>query len=63
MQTWIDDNDQFAFVPSEAIEGDLVELRAEMDCLVALSACPGGSSHARATGIYVSIDGPPSASG
>lgn len=53
MQTWIDENDQFAFCASQAEAGDVVELEATMDCLVALSACPGASSHPRATGILV----------
>lgn len=53
MQTWIDVDDQFAFCPSQAAAGDLVELEAAMDCLVAFSACPGASSHPEATGILV----------
>jgi uncharacterized protein YcgI (DUF1989 family) len=32
------------YLPSNARKGDYVELYAEIDCLVAISACPGGSS-------------------
>jgi uncharacterized protein YcgI (DUF1989 family) len=32
------------YLPSDARKGDFVELFADMNCLVAISACPGGSS-------------------
>jgi uncharacterized protein YcgI (DUF1989 family) len=32
------------YLPSDAKQGDFVELIAEINCLVAISACPGGSS-------------------
>jgi uncharacterized protein YcgI (DUF1989 family) len=32
------------YLPSNAKKGDYVELYAEIDCLAAISACPGGSS-------------------
>ena len=58
MQTWIDENDQFAFCASEAEAGDLVELQAAMDCVVAVSACSGASSRPGATGIRVLVGDP-----
>jgi uncharacterized protein YcgI (DUF1989 family) len=32
------------FEASDAVAGDFIDLRAEMDCLVAISTCPGISS-------------------
>jgi uncharacterized protein len=32
------------YLPSDARKGDFVEMVTEMNCLVAISACPGGSS-------------------
>ena len=44
MTTGLDDQDKFFFVEPDAKKGDYMELYAEIDCLVAISACPGGSS-------------------
>ncbi len=45
MVTGIDDDDQLFFLDTpDAKKGDYVELYAEMDCIVAISACPGGAS-------------------
>jgi uncharacterized protein YcgI (DUF1989 family) len=44
MTTGLDENDRFFYLDPEAKQGDYVDLHAEMDCLVAISACPGGSS-------------------
>ncbi len=41
MKTGLDANDQLFQEDPETEAGDYVELRAEMDCLVAVSACPG----------------------
>jgi uncharacterized protein len=54
MLTGVADNRLF-HEPSEAVGGDYVELRAEMDVLVALSACQGRSSKADSDGILVTI--------
>ena len=44
MTTGLDENDQFFYLDPDAKQGDYLELYAEMDCLVAISACPGASS-------------------
>jgi uncharacterized protein len=41
--------------PSDAAEGDYVELRAEMDVLVAMSCCQGRSSKADSNGVLVAV--------
>lgn len=41
--------------PSDAREGDYIELRAEMDLLMAISACPGGSTRQGARGLRVQL--------
>jgi hypothetical protein len=55
MYTGFDAKDGPFFDPSEALETDVVDLRAEMDCLVAISACPGRSSAAASTGLVCEI--------
>jgi uncharacterized protein len=44
MKTGIDGLGKLFFVDPDAVAGDYLELRAEMDCLVAISTCPGRSS-------------------
>ena len=44
MRTGIDRKDRLFFEKPLAKKGDYMDLRAEMDCLVAVSACPGKSS-------------------
>jgi uncharacterized protein len=44
MKTGIDALGRLFFVDPDAVAGDYLELRAEMDCLVAISTCPGRSS-------------------
>jgi uncharacterized protein YcgI (DUF1989 family) len=44
MVTGQNDDGHLFFLDSDAREGDYVELHAEMDCIVALSACPASSS-------------------
>jgi uncharacterized protein YcgI (DUF1989 family) len=46
MTAGLDENDRFFFVEPDAVKGDYVELYAEIDCIVAISACPGVSSGA-----------------
>lgn len=57
MYTGIDENDRTFFDPSDALESDYLDLRAELDCLVAISACPGRSSSPEATGLACTILG------
>jgi len=45
------------YLPSEARKGDYVDLLAEMNLLVAISACPGGSSGKESHGLEVQIFG------
>ena len=44
MKTGIDANDRIFAEEPDAKRGDYVDLEAEMDCLVAISACPGHTS-------------------
>ncbi len=44
MKTGVKPNGQTFYRDPDARKGDYMELRAEMDCLVSLSACPGKSS-------------------
>ncbi|MFQ5913693.1 MAG: DUF1989 domain-containing protein [Nitrospinota bacterium] len=44
MTTGIDDRDRLFYLEPDAKKDDYVELYAEMDCIVAISACPGGCS-------------------
>ena len=43
------------YLPCDAAKGDYVELIAEIDCLVAISACPGGSSGSESRPLAVEI--------
>ena len=54
MRTGVSDNRLF-HEPSEAIEGDYIELRAEMDVVVAMSACQGRSSKPDADGVMITV--------
>jgi hypothetical protein len=55
MTTGIDDNGRLFYLDPDAKKGEYVELHAEMDCLVAISACPGGCSgpHNKPIGVQV----------
>jgi uncharacterized protein YcgI (DUF1989 family) len=55
MYTGIGPDDRPFFDPSDALESDYLDLRAEIDCLVAISACPGRSSSDAATGLVCEI--------
>ena len=44
MTTGIDQNDRLFFIDPDSKQGDYVELYAEIDSIVAISACPGGCS-------------------
>lgn len=50
MKTGLDANDQLFWEETESEPGDYLELRAEMDCLVAVSACPGAGNRDPAWG-------------
>ena len=41
MKTGINEEDRLFEEPAESVAGDYLELRAEKDCLVAVSSCPG----------------------
>ena len=43
------------YLPCDADKGDYVGLVAEIDCLVAISACPGGSSGSRSRPLAITI--------
>lgn len=43
------------YLPSDSKQGDFVELYAEIACIVALSACPGGSAGPRSNSLGVAI--------
>ena len=45
------------YLPSDARQGDHVDLLAEMNLLVAISACPGGSSGKQSLPLEVEIFG------
>lgn len=55
MYTGLDENDRFFFEVSDAKEGDYVDLRAEIDCLVAISSCPGACTGPGAKGLICEI--------
>jgi uncharacterized protein len=55
MATGVDSADRFFIDVSDAKEGELVELRAEIDCLVAISCCPGGCTAPGARGLQCTI--------
>ena len=46
MTTGLNEQGRPFYLPSDAKKGDYVEFFAEMDCIIAISACPGGSSGA-----------------
>lgn len=43
------------YLPCDAAKGDYIELIAEIDCLVAISACPGGSSGSESRPLAIEI--------
>jgi uncharacterized protein YcgI (DUF1989 family) len=44
MKTGLDAQGKYCWVEPDAVAGDYIDLRAEMDCLIAVSICPGQSS-------------------
>ena len=55
MTTGLNDLGKPFYLSSDAKKGDYVELFAEMDCLVAVSACPGGSSGPQSRPLMIEI--------
>lgn len=55
MTTGMNDAGRPFYLPSDSRKGDYVELYAEMPCLVAISACPGGSAGPRSNPLGVVI--------
>jgi hypothetical protein len=62
MTTGINEQGRPFYLPSDSKKGDYVELYAEIGCIVALSACPGGSAGPRSNPLGISIFQPPVAS-
>lgn len=44
MTTGLGQDDRFFYIDPDAEKGDYIELYAEFDCIVGISACPGASS-------------------
>ncbi len=55
MTTGLNPDGRPFYLPCDAAKGDYVELIAEIDCLVAISACPGGSSGSRSRALAIEI--------
>jgi len=55
MTTGLNDAGKPFYLPSDAKKGDYVELVAEIGCLVAVSACPGGSSGSQSLPLMIEI--------
>lgn len=55
MYTGIDENDRFFLEVSDAAEGDYIDLRAEIDAIVAISSCPGKCTAENARGLICEI--------
>jgi uncharacterized protein len=55
MTTGLNDAGKPFYLPSDAKKGDYVELLAEIHCLVAVSACPGGSSGSQSRPLMIEI--------
>lgn len=55
MTTGLNEDGRPFYLPSDAKRGDFLELVAEIDCLVAISACPGGSSGSQSHALGVTM--------
>lgn len=58
MTTGINDEGRPFYLPSDSRKGDYVEFYADISCLVAMSACPGGSAGPRSNPLAVAIYSP-----
>ena len=57
MTTGIDDRHKLFFLPPIARQGDYIEMVAEIDTVIAVSACPGGCNGSENKGLQVLIFG------
>lgn len=55
MTTGINAEGRPFYLPSDSKKGDYIELVAEINCLVAISACPGGSSGPKSNPLLVEV--------
>ena len=55
MSTGLNEEGKPYYLPSVSQKGDYVEFVAEIDCLVAISACPGGSSGTASHGLEIRV--------
>ena len=55
MTTGLNDEGKPFYLPCDAKMGDYVELLAEIHCLIAISACPGGSSGPQSRPLMIEI--------
>lgn len=55
MTTGHDNDHRLFWLPSEARKGDFVELYAEIDLIIAVSCCPGGSSGSISHGLLLEV--------
>jgi uncharacterized protein YcgI (DUF1989 family) len=55
MTTGLNERGKPFYLPSDAKKGDYVELLANIGCLLAISACPGGSSGSRSLSLTIEI--------
>ena len=55
MSTGINEDGRSYYLPSVSQRSDYVEFVAEIDCFVAISACPGGSSGTISHGLEISV--------
>ena len=55
MKTGVTKDSKTFWEPSDAMKGDYIELVPEMDCIVAISACPGLSSGSGAFPVGIEI--------
>jgi uncharacterized protein len=58
MNTGVGPDDQLFFEPPSARAGDYLEMRAELNCLIAVSTCPGASSGPEPHAVHFEIYGP-----
>ena len=55
MTTGLNDEGKPFYLPCDAKQGDYVELLAEIHCLIAISACPGGSSGPQSRSLMIEV--------
>jgi uncharacterized protein YcgI (DUF1989 family) len=55
MTTGLNEEGKPFYLPCDATQGDYVELLAEIHCLIAISACPGGSSGPQSRSLMIEV--------